>query len=824
MAVDVVAGDGLLRAALDALGSPFAVLDAHGCIEFANAAWLDEDHGAPLFGPRFAVGSSYLDVCRSAAAEAGDSAELVASGIETLLHRPREPFVVEYAHGEEPDRHWYEARLSRFGAGKAPRIIVTHTDVTGLKTAEQAMEHRALYDALTGLPNRVLFFDRLTSAITTARREGKLVAAMIMDLDRFKEVNDTLGHHAGDIVLEGVAKRLGRAVRESDTVARMGGDEFGIVQTGVTNLSQITTVVNKVLQSLAEPFTIEEHKPEVGGSIGIAIFPDHGQDPETLMGRADVAMYKAKRESLGHSIYGVEGEDAANLDRGTLTSALREAMERDQLVLLYQPIVNTEDRGLAAVEALLEWNAPGHELLRAEQFFPLAERIGLIKPLTHWMLNAALRQSRAWWEADKPITIAVPVPTRVLQDSQLPQAVARLLRAYAQAPQCLQLHLTEASLMAEHAFETANRLGDLGVGLCVTEFQSGYSGLPLLERLAIREIKLPPSMVHHASIDEEDDAGLIRSTIELAHQRGLRVIAPDIDNDQTETALRSMGCDALIGSQVAAPMTPDQLDRWLRSEDIGDDVELGLPVALAPWAPRDRNIEEIDPDARPAADLLSQISLFSLLDRRDLDELANVTRRRTCEAGDVIFRKEDPGYTLYLIVSGAVKISDPSPKGGEVILAILRSGQFFGELSLFDDEPRSADATAVEQTELLALSREDLLKVLERRPSVTVHLFKVLSERLRATNETLKEITSLSLPGRIAKRLLDLAQLLGERQAGGLLIPLVLGPEEISNMIGAPAAEVERVLQTFHFSGLVSDEMEGLLLTNEHDLQSISLG
>jgi diguanylate cyclase (GGDEF)-like protein len=823
MAVDNVTTDNLLEGALNAFGSPFAILDKDGRIEFANATWLDAPEDAPLFGPRFGVSSSYLELCRSAVERLGDQAELVASGIETLLQRSREPFEYEYEYGQEPDCRWYQVRLTRFGTAMAPRIIVTHSDVTETKASEQAMEQRALYDALTGLPNRVLFFDRLTNAITAARREGKLVAAMIMDLDRFKEVNDTLGHHAGDLVLEGVARRVGRVVRESDTIARMGGDEFGIVLTGLTNVGQATTAVTKILQSLEEPFAIEDHHPEVGGSIGVAIFPDHGQDPETLMSRADVAMYKAKRESLGHAVYTVEGQDQSNLDRATLMGGLREAMERDQLVVLYRPMVDVADRQVSAVEVLLEWNAPGHELLQADEFFPLAERIGLIKPLTHWMLNAALRQCRAWSESDNHVTVSIPVPTRVLQDAQLPQAIARLLRAYALPPQCLRLEVAEVSLHAEHAFETANRLGDLGIGLVIADFESGYSGLPLLERLAIRDVKLPPLLVRQ-SAGEEADGSVIRSIVEMAHQHDLRVIAPGVDTPEADAAIRALGCDVALGQHVAAPMKADTLERWLRSEDIEDMAELPLPVGFATWTPRDRAVPEAGSNDRPATELLSQINLFSLLDRRDLEELAAVTRRRTCDSGDVIFRKEDPGYTLYLIVSGAVKISDPSPKGGEVILAILRSGQFFGELSLFDDEPRSADASAVEQTELLALSREDLLKVLERRPSVTVHLFKVLSERLRATNETLREITSLSLPGRIAKRLLDLAQLLGERHPGGLLVPLILGPEEISNMIGAPAAEVERVLQTFHFSGLISDEMEGLLLKNEHDLQSISLG
>jgi len=235
---------------------------------------------------------------------------------------------------------------------------------------------------------------------------------------------------------------------------------------------------------------------------------------------------------------------------------------------------------------------------------------------------------------------------------------------------------------------------------------------------------------------------------------------------------------------------------------------------------------------RPAApeagtrlsNLLSRIGLFGLLERTDLEELASAVRRHSHEAGDVIFRKEDSGYTLYLIAAGAVKIAVSSPDGGEVILAILRSGQFFGELSLFDDQPRSADATAVEQTELLALSREDLLRVLERRPGVAVHLLKVLSQRLRTTNETLHDARSLSLPARVAKRLLDLGELHGERTAGGIHIPLSLGANELANMIGAAAVDVDGVLHTLRSEDILASEGGTFLIKREHQLQAISLG
>ncbi|MBV9120919.1 MAG: diguanylate cyclase [Chloroflexi bacterium] len=810
----------LLGPAIDALDAPLAILDSRGCIIFTNAAWNDAGREGPLFGAGFPPGSFYIEACRAKAAEVGEGAALLGASIQTLLDYRREAIVLEYNEGPAKQR-WFQARLTRFGDDASPCVVVAHYDVTDLKVAEEALEHRALYDALTGLPNRVLLADRLASAISLARREAKIGAVMIMDLDRFKEVNDTLGHHAGDLVLQEVARRVSETLRDTDTVARLGGDEFGIVLTGLVNVRQVTIAVDKILQSFATPFQIEGHNADVGASIGIAVFPDHGHEPENLMRRADVAMYTAKREGLGQYVYSPDGKGDGGLDRSTLVSGLREAMERNEFLVFFQPKIG-RDSSITAVHLDLAWDAPEQGRLTSEQFIPLAERTGLIKPFTHWSLNTALRQCHVWDEAGTPMVVSISMPSRVLQDTQIPTAVARLLRSYALQPQRLQIEVEESSFAAEHVFETVSRLRDLGVGLCITEFDNGYSGVPMLQRLAIRQITLPRALIRGA-VTSEEDAEVLTATIELAHGMGLQVGAAGVDTAEIQERAVALGCDLLQGSHVAPHMSLDKFEQWLHTRDAAtEEPEPGLPSGFT--LPTASSEPASNLSARPASELLAQISLFNLLDTRDLEELAAVTRRRTCEAGDVIFRKEDPGYTLYLIVSGAVKISDPSPKGGEVILAILRSGQFFGELSLFDDEPRSADARAVEPTELLALSREDLLKVLDRRQSVTVHLFKVLSQRLRATNETLREITSLSLPGRIAKRLLDLADILGERRPEGFLIPLVLGPEEISNMIGAPSGEVDRVLETFRFGGLLQDVNDGVLLINEPDLQSISLG
>jgi diguanylate cyclase (GGDEF)-like protein len=704
-----------------------------------------------------------------------------------------------------------------------PAVVVVYEDITAYKLTEQALEHRALHDDLTDLPNRTLFADRLEQAMRTAAREHKALAVIIMDLDRFKDVNDTFGHEYGDHLLRQVGQRIRETVRQSDTLARMGGDEFGILLTGITQRRQATIAARKVLSVFETPFEIEGHSLDVGASLGIAMFPLHAQDGRTALRLADLAMYQAKRDGGGYAMYEPAPSDTEARRRVTLMSGFRQALERDELILFYQPKVTIATGEQAGVEALVRWQHPEHGLLSPDDFVPLVERTGLTRSLTHWVINAALRQCRAWQQDGIDLTVAVNLTMRDLQDPELPQAIARLLRAYSLPAGALAIELGESEITAESVLEVVSRLADLGVRFSIDDFGSGYSALSYLNRLPIDELKIQRSLVTNI-IENEQEALIVRSAVDLAHRLGLRVVAQGVEGGDVFAQLAELGCDCGQGYFIAPPMPAAALEEWLRVNASHANAEpVDAPNETATAMPEPSREEFAPGGGLPIATMLSRIGLFSLLSSRDLDELAFHVQRRSFNNGDVIFRKEDSGYTLYSIAAGAVKIAVPGAEGNEVILAILRSGQFFGELSLFDDQPRSADAVAVEQTELLALSREDLLAVLDRRPGVGFQLLKILAARIRATNETLQDSAMLSLQARVAKRLLDMAHLYGERTAEGIRIPLALGANEIAGMIGAQPPEVEATLRWYLNDGLIARDDGHYVLKREQELQAISL-
>jgi diguanylate cyclase (GGDEF)-like protein len=433
------------------------------------------------------------------------------------------------------------------------------------KTASMSLdkEHQAFHDGLTGLPNRTLFYDRAQQAIFTARRNRQASAVLLIDLDRFKEINDTLGHHIGDLLLKEVGLRLQKVLREVDTVARLGGDEFGLILRNVAGQEEIVGVVDRITSALQQPFIVEDLRLDIEASIGIALYPEHGEDAETLMQRADVAMYAAKATHSGHTIY------AANLDQYTpdrlsLVGELREALHQGQLVVHYQPKVTIETRTVEGVEALVRWNHPQRGRINPDEFIPLAEQTGLIKPLTMFVLEQALRQCHTWHQGGHQIGVAVNLSTRVLQDAHLPQDVARLLKTCAVEPWWLNLELTESIIMADPArsMEVLTDLNGMGVRLSIDDFGTGYSSLAYLKRLPVHEIKIDKSFILNMTVDD-NDAVIARSTIDLGRNLGLRVVAEGVETAEVWDKLAAMGCDVAQGYYFSPPAPGDAITRWL---------------------------------------------------------------------------------------------------------------------------------------------------------------------------------------------------------------------------------------------------------------------
>jgi diguanylate cyclase (GGDEF)-like protein len=428
-----------------------------------------------------------------------------------------------------------------------------------------AKEHQAVHDALTGLPNRVLFRDRAEQAIHAARRAGAGCTVMLMDLNHFKEINDTLGHHQGDRLLQEVAIRLRATVRASDTVARLGGDEFGILLHG-TSADGAAAVAETVLARLREPFVVDATTLQVGGSIGLACCPQHGADVETLIQRADIAMYAAKSTSAGYAAF-ERSQDRHSPRRLILAAALRGAIERGELLLAYQPKADLRTGRIVGVEALARWEHPELGVVEPAEFVPIAEQTGLIIALTTSVLEAALERAASWRALGHDLSIAVNLSARSFLDARLADEIPQLLAAHDLPPHCLELEITESMLMHDprRARLTLEQLAAIGVGLSVDDFGTGYSSLAHLKRLPVDTIKIDKSFVLDMADDEADEA-IVRSTIELAHNLGLRVVAEGVESAETWMRLAALGCDLAQGFHLARPLPATGLLALLEAE------------------------------------------------------------------------------------------------------------------------------------------------------------------------------------------------------------------------------------------------------------------
>lgn len=420
-------------------------------------------------------------------------------------------------------------------------------------------EHQSLHDQLTNLPNRELFQDRSLQATLAAKRGGTTAALMLIDLDRFKEVNDVLGHHMGDRLLQGIAVRLEKALRETDTVARLGGDEFGVVLYDLPDPTSASEVADKLLTAIQEPFDFDGLLLDVSASIGIALYPDHGEDPETLLQRADIAMYAAKSARGGRATYTISHDRASPL-RLALAGELRRAIDEGQLVLHYQPKIEVRTGRMIGAEALVRWHHPTRGFLAPEEFIPFAEQTGHIRNLTAWVLTEAVKQCRRWQDQGHDIGVAVNVSARDLHDTTLPGMVGRLLADSGLDPSYLDLEITESMVMLDpdRSQRVLGELRLLGVDLALDDYGTGHSALAQLRQLPVTELKIDKSFILRM-VDHESDAVIASSTIDLGRRLGLRVVAEGVETAELWHRLQAMGCDVAQGNYLSAPVLPGDL-------------------------------------------------------------------------------------------------------------------------------------------------------------------------------------------------------------------------------------------------------------------------
>jgi diguanylate cyclase (GGDEF)-like protein/PAS domain S-box-containing protein len=453
--------------------------------------------------------------------------------------------------------------------GEVTHWVAFVRDITLEKTQVVSLRHQATHDSLTGLPNRTLLFDALELAIGKARDEGSMLALLLMDLDRFKEVNDTFGHHFGDALLRQVAFRLQNQLRGDDMVARIGGDEFAMLVPETADAHAAALAARRVLNALELPFVVEGQVLDVGASIGIALYPTHGADVRALLRGADVAMYQAKENQSGYSFHQRESGPRSP-DQLALVAELRLAIERDQRELYYQPKLHLRSGLMTRAEVLIRWNHPQRGFLNPSQFIPLAERTGLIRPLTDWLLDHALEQCRRWQATGAPVHVAVNISAKSLLDQNLPQKVQSALDRWNVDPRFLKIEITESSIMADpaHALAILALLQSMGVRLSVDDFGTGYSSLTHLRELPIDEIKIDKSSVGRMT-ESEPDAAIVRTVIHLAHDLGKQVCAEGVEDEETWRMLCDLGCDLAQGFWIARPMPADELTRWLNDNAWG---------------------------------------------------------------------------------------------------------------------------------------------------------------------------------------------------------------------------------------------------------------
>jgi diguanylate cyclase (GGDEF)-like protein/PAS domain S-box-containing protein len=463
----------------------------------------------------------------------------------------------------------------RDGSGVTTHYVGFSSDITEIKQTEEKLQQLAHYDQLTGLANRVLFRDRLERAILQSRRTGSVIALMLLDLDRFKEINDTLGHPAGDQVLKTVAHRLSKCVRESDTVGRLGGDEFTVVLPGLQNTYEVNTIAKRIMRSLKQPFHTTGRNVFISTSIGITVWPADGEDVDKLLQNADTALYRAKDHGKNNFQFFSEEMNRDLVEKAELEIALRAAVEHNELQLFYQPIIDFDTGTIVSTEALLRWQHPKLGWMPPEKMIRLAEETALILSIGEWVLRHACEQGRQWQQMGLPLRVAVNVSGRQLNQPQFVQQVIQILKDTKLDPSLLELELTESVAMRniETTDEAFRALREHGVGVSVDDFGTGYSSLSYLKRLAVDKLKVDRAFVQDIASDSTNRA-IVAAIVAMGHSLNLRVLAEGVETQEQLGHLWSLDCDEWQGFYFSRPIPAPEFSSILRLED-GCAAKLG---------------------------------------------------------------------------------------------------------------------------------------------------------------------------------------------------------------------------------------------------------
>jgi diguanylate cyclase (GGDEF)-like protein len=447
-------------------------------------------------------------------------------------------------------------------------VIGTYEDITDRKVAQERVQYLAYYDALTGLPNRALLQDRLSNALASARRRKDKVALLFLDLDRFKDINDSLGHSVGDLLLQEVAERLKKWSREQDTVARVGGDEFVIVLTAAKDGADAAVAAERLMHAMSAGVVVQGRSLSISCSVGISVFPEHGADSETLIKNADAAMYCAKEDG-GHNFrFFTDDMNAQAVERLTLESSLRLALEKKELFLVYQPQINIATGKIIGLEALLRWQHPELGLVQPDKFIRIAENSGLILPIGEWVLRTACSQVRKWQDEGLPaLTIAVNVSAVQFRQDGFCGLIRKVLDETGLAPQYLELELTESLLLAnaDVMLSVVEELKAMGLTLAIDDFGTGYSSFSYLKRYRVSKLKIDRVFIRDVAVNP-DDAAITTAIISMAKSLRLKVIAEGVENEAQMSFLRTHQCDEIQGYYFSKPLAVDKVADKLRGD------------------------------------------------------------------------------------------------------------------------------------------------------------------------------------------------------------------------------------------------------------------
>jgi predicted signal transduction protein with EAL and GGDEF domain len=581
---------------VDALTSHIAILDETGTIIAVNRAWKDYSLANPPLPPNFSIGTNYLQVCQSAKGRGSEEASVTGDGIRAVLQGKKPVFELEYPCHSRTRKQWFLLRVSRFSSDGPTRVVVSHDDITVRRLLEQRLRHDALHDALTGLPNRALFSDRVQQCIESAKRKNAgHFAVLFIDLDRFKVVNDSLGHAAGDKLLTAIAHRLNHCLRKTDSVsadfdtnapaaaggknfngvARLGGDEFTVLLDFLSDPSDVVRVAERLLSAISQPIAFGDKELTTTASIGIVIGDASYQTAKELLRDADSAMYRAKEAGKARYIIFDSTMHRAAVARLELENSLRRAAERGELLLYYQPIVSLVNRKLKGFEALMRWRHEG-QLVSPADFIPVAEDTGLILPMGAWAIAQACRQLAHWksqFVSAGELSISINVSRKQLVDVTLVSHLEQVLRETGLNPQFVTLELTESAFIYDDAatMATLSRIKATGVKLSMDDFGTAYSSLSCLHQFPLDVLKVDRSFVL-ALNHRPKAAHVVRAVVGLAHALGMQVVAEGVEASDQVAFLQMIDCDLGQGYLFSKPLPAAAAERFIEGQSAPQPI------------------------------------------------------------------------------------------------------------------------------------------------------------------------------------------------------------------------------------------------------------